>query len=233
MNNLSLITYTHSKAKDLHPAYFGRLEKYFPQMKNLYVSCNEIVPYGTTVVYDDSVPFANHMMDVIQKTPSKYIIYCQEDYILYDYVNTDKLNEFVAIMDANDIPFIRLIESGVGTVRETYNNELSYVGTDSPYYYSTQATIWNKNILYKMFELSNMQTIFQEPENTPYLLSLTNRGLFTTQRGTAVGGHYNSLYYPYIATAVVKGKWNVREYANELSSIFSEFDLNPYIRGTF
>lgn len=233
MNNLSLVTYTHTKAKDLHPAYFGRLAKYFPQMKNVYVSCNEEISYATTVLYNDFTRHANQMMDVLDATPSKYVIYCQEDYILYDYVNVDKLNEFMEIMDADDIPFIRLIESGVGTVSRVYNDELSYVGTDSPYYFSTQATIWNKDVLYNMFKTSNVQSIFQEPDNTPYLLSITNRGLFTSKRGAAVGGHYNSLYYPYIATAVVKGKWNMREYSNELSEIFNEFGLTPSNRGIF
>lgn len=228
-----MVTYTHSKAKDLHPAYFGRVHKYFPQMTNIYIACNEAVSYGTTVIYSDAERHATQMMNILDSTLSKYVIYCQEDYILCDYVNIDALNEFVGVMDADDIPFIRLIESGVGTVSRVYNDELSYIGTDSPYYFSTQATIWNKDVLYNMFKTSNVQSIFQEPDNTPYLLSLTNRGLFTSKRGAVVGGHYNSLYYPYIATAVVKGKWNMREYSNELSEIFGEFNLNPSIRGIF
>ena len=33
--------------------------------------------------------------------------------------------------------------------------------------------------------------------------------------------HYDSSVYPYIATAIVKGKWNVTEYKNELTNIIS------------
>lgn len=231
MENLSLLTYTHSKAKDVHPAYFGRLTKYFPQMNNSYVACNETTPYGISLVYNDSDSHAQHMMNSLDKIPTQYVIYCQEDYILFDYVDVNKLEEFVSIMETDSIPFIRLIDSGVGKVNKIYNEELSYIDTSSPYYFSTQATIWNKTVLYNMFGLSNIKTIFQEPENTPYLLSLTNRGLFTTNRGKAVGGHYNSVYYPYIATAVVKGKWNVSEYNDEIQTVAKEYNINILQRG--
>ncbi len=43
MNNLSLLTYTHSKASDLHKPYYERLLKYFPDMKKTFDWINEQV----------------------------------------------------------------------------------------------------------------------------------------------------------------------------------------------
>ena len=41
-----------------------------------------------------------------------------------------------------------------------------------------------------------------------------------SKRGTS---HYDSSIYPYVATAVVKGKWNMYEYKEELTRIFNEY----------
>ena len=43
--------------------------------------------------------------------------------------------------------------------------------------------------------------------------------------------HWESFTYPYIATAIVKGKWNTEGYAKQLELIFDEYSINPATRG--
>jgi hypothetical protein len=43
--------------------------------------------------------------------------------------------------------------------------------------------------------------------------------------------HYDSSVFPYIATAINKGKWNYSEYQTELDSLFAEYQINPFERG--
>ena len=43
--------------------------------------------------------------------------------------------------------------------------------------------------------------------------------------------HWDSKVYPYIATAVVKGKWNTKEYSEELRVIGAEYNIDYKIRG--
>ena len=33
---------------------------------------------------------------------------------------------------------------------------------------------------------------------------------------------------PYIATAKIKGEWNIEEYPNELNTLFKEYKINNY-----
>jgi len=47
------------------------------------------------------------------------------------------------------------------------------------------------------------------------------------------GGHHDSSIYPYIATAVVKGKWNLSEYKNELLPLLNEHNIVIENRGIF
>ena len=37
--------------------------------------------------------------------------------------------------------------------------------------------------------------------------------------------HYDSHIFPFIATAIVKGKWNNLEYSSELDVLFDEYDV--------
>ena len=43
--------------------------------------------------------------------------------------------------------------------------------------------------------------------------------------------HYDSKIYPYIATAVVKGKWNLTDYPQELIKILNKNNINVDKRG--
>ena len=40
--------------------------------------------------------------------------------------------------------------------------------------------------------------------------------------------HYDSSIYPYICTAVIKGKWNFKEYKKELFEIFYNKKFNIF-----
>ena len=43
--------------------------------------------------------------------------------------------------------------------------------------------------------------------------------------------HYDSSVFPFIASAIVKGKWNLSEYPEELGSLLDEYEIDPTIRG--
>ena len=228
MNNISLLTYTHGKCTDLHVAYFGRLKKFFPELVHNIVTSNEFVPFGTYVWYDDNDSHSNQMLNALSKVPTDYLIYSQEDYILFDRVKIEEINKAIEILNTDPkVGFIRLIHSGLGwDCARSYNDDYNYIDKTSDYYYSTQITVWRKSAMEQMFELSKVSSIFQEPYNSPYLRDLGIDGLYEKKRGSAVGGHYNSYTYPYIATAKVKGKWNLQEYPNELLAVSNEYNIS-------
>ena len=232
MENLSLLTYTHSKAKDLHKPFYERILKFFPDMKNIYFTSNEEIEYGKCIVYNDNDNHSKQMVDALTQIPTDYIIYSQEDYILFDYVKVDELINCLNLLESDkSIPFIRLIHSGLGNPSVKYNNDFYHIDPNSSYYFSTQITLWRKSILIDMYNSSNVKMIFDESQNSSHLRAISARGLFSAKKGSRVGNHYNSWIYPYTATAIVKGKWNISEYQKELDELFSEYDINPLERG--
>jgi len=231
--NITLLTYTHSKVSDLHKPYFDRIKKYFNPSYEI-ILCDKEIQYDglTTYIYDDNSKYYEQMINGLNQVNTEYVIYSQEDYILFDYVNKDKINKLISVLDKDkNISFIRLIYSGIDFDIKQYNDELFYLNPDHMYYFSTQITIWRRNDLLDMFTHSKCKTIWDEPKNSIYLKQLGKIGLCVNQKGEKVGNHYNSSIYPYIATAIVKGKWNDSEYGEKLLPIYSEYKINKKNRG--
>lgn len=234
MNNLSLLTYTHSNTVDLHPPYFDRLDKYFPVLDKHYVLSDKPIPRANliTIIYDNSTDYFKQMLDGLEQIATEYLIYSQEDYLLIDYVDVSRINELIQILDANrNISFIRLIYSGIPNKTTKYNENLIYIDSNNQYFFSTQISIWRKTDLIEMFKKSKVKSVRDEPANSNHLASLGKIGLCTTSQGKKVGAHYNSTIYPYIATAIVRGKWNESEYHKELADIYVEYAIDKNIRG--
>jgi len=223
---LTLFTYTHSKCKDLHRAYFERINKY-SNIQNKLTLCDELIPNINTKVYSNDEPFYKQIIDGLSEVNTEYVLYSQEDYILFDSVKEEYIEEYIKLMNNDkNIGFIRLIKSGIEIEGDKYNNELSIISENSQYYYSTQATIWRKSTLIDLFNKSKSISIRDEVINSQYLRELNIIGLYSNLKGSKVGGHYNSFTWPYIATAIILGNWNTMEYKNELYDIFDEFKID-------
>ena len=228
---LTLFTYTHSNCKDIHNIYFERINKY-SNIQNKLSLCDELIPNVNTKVYLNDDPFYKQIIDGLSEVNTEYVLYSQEDYILFENTKDDHIKEYINIMNEDkNIGFIRLIKSGIETEGEKYNDELSIISENSQYYYSTQATIWRKSTLIDLFNKSKSISIRDEVINSQYLRELNIVGLYSNLTGSKVGGHYNSFTWPYIATAVVLSKWNTMEYKNELYEIFDEFKIDKNKRG--
>lgn len=233
MNNLTLLTYTHSKTIDIHPIYFDRIDKYFNIDKHV-VLCDIHLEFPNIVsrTYSNRDEYYKHMIEGLYQVKTNYVIYSQEDYFLYDFVDKYRIENLIKILDRDtDISFIRLINSGIDFLPIAYNEELVYIPTDHNYFFSTQISIWRVTDLIKMFESSKVPTIWDEPKNSIYLKQLGKIGLCVTDKGRKVGGHYDSTIYPYIATAIIKGKWNDSEYSRELTTIYKQYNIDKTLRG--
>jgi hypothetical protein len=100
----------------------------------------------------------------------------------------------------------------------------------SDYYFSTQITIWRKDLLIQLFESYKTQTVRDEIATSYELSKFDYIGMAVKRKGKSVGGHFDSLEYPYIATACVGGKWNVSEYPY-ITTLLNKYDIDISIRG--
>lgn len=229
MNDLPIVVYTHTDMKDVWIPFFGRLNTFLPDSK-IYMICNSndhrIDGIHKTIVYDDALAYTDRLFSALQKIEEEVVLFIHEDMILYDEPNMDLIWRYVELVKLGGARSIKLIYAGddysVSDIDDTLViNEYSK--------FSVQPTIITvKNLLDIVsqspgkgiwdFEFSVVNTSDDYMVKTG---SEQKRGMY----------HYDSRVFPYIATAVTKGKWSYSEYPIELDSVFGEFKIDPNIRG--
>jgi hypothetical protein len=95
--------------------------------------------------------------------------------------------------------------------------------------FSIQPTITRKDIFREKVNGVSPLNIWQFEE----AITTNGRDFMVKIGGERKRGlyHYDSLVFPYIATAINKGKWNLNEYQQELNPMFEEYNINPFERG--
>lgn len=239
-NNTALIIDTNSNYGDAWKPCFGRLQKHFPNVKK-YVFTDPTdyeFPEGfTPITYDNEESYRNQFLSCIKQVKEEYIIYSSEDYILYDDVDNEMLETFVGVMDRDPfLDFIKLIR-GPESLKGLYTpnmSELFVIDSSDSNFFAQQASIWRTKSFRKVFEEAPADNtrMKHEPGGSEICRRLGFGGL-QCYRGEKQRGlfHYDSSTYPYIATAIVKGKWNMSEYTPELVEVFKEYNMDTSERG--
>lgn len=229
------VAYTNSNCIDLWEIFQKQTLKYC-SLPLYLISDKEPENFGYygLNLYDNKEPYYKVWIDSLKKFNQEYFIYLQEDFFLYDNVNQNKLDEYLDMLKTNkEYSFVRLIKSG-SLNNKKITNTLYEIESSNRDIFSMQSTIWRTEDYIKLL---NEVKDFKWLENENYRkasISLNIKGLYhydnEPKRGMA---HHDSNVYPYIATALVKGKWNLSEYNKELGFILSENNINIQKRGIF
>ena len=242
MKDICLVINTFSAYSDVWPMFFDSLNKHMPNIKR-YVFVDEGEPDkdSTTIHYDKEDLFRSQFLKCIRQVPEKYCIFISEDYILNGTPRFDLIQKYRNVLDENAyLSFVRFAKGiDFGEPRFKDYNDLYQLSCVLPYFYSQTAGLWRTRDLEKIFSHTPDshiagQDMSQQLEilanNTCRLLDM--QGLFC-YHGEEKRGlyHHDTIVFPYIATALVKGKWNISEYPNDLPPLLQEYGINPDIRG--
>lgn len=229
------ICYTHSNTSDIWRMFNEQNRKFcaFP----LFLISDKKPLYGNwdnIFIYKNSSPYWESWTRTLEYLKPKYFIYLQEDFVLYDKVDESKIKEFEDFLDENlEYSFVRLIKSG-NLNNQLVGPNLFEVETSNENIFSMQTSIWRTEDFLSLYK-EVKETNWMEPDTFHQgCRRLGMKGVYNynnePKRGMA---HYDSSVYPYIATALVKGKWNLSEYKDELMPLLNQYEIDPNIRGTF
>ncbi len=238
MDNITLFTYTHSNCKDLWPIYFDLLDKHAPTFKSLVASdiTTDEYPKHKFVRYDDN-NYCQEIADIVEKhVDTEYLIYMQEDFFLYDDVNLNELEYVKSFLDETIVSCARLIKCGhvtdLAMKDKIYWVQIPDMKHDSVTTVSFQPTLWKTKDYVNLYR-NTPYTKFQE--GVEFTKTMNRLNYYATyyynnepKRGMM---HWDSSIFPYIATAIVKGKWNIGEYEKELKPILDEWNIDVNVRG--
>lgn len=245
MENLAFIVNTNHNYKDILPMFYGQLRTYYTGGEvYTFIDSEEPSPEvhtSTILRYDSGVCFRDQYLSCIKQVPEKYCITMNDDYILYNSIDFDRIKEYINILETTDYSFIRFTSTNENH-GDKYTSGLYYVPFYSSNLYSQTASIWKTRTLEKIHEKGPQLHIGTRGDTEGHFefnanqtcMSLGIEGLVhwngEPKRGQA---HYDNDVFPYIASALVKGKWNLREYKKELEPLLQKYNIDPNIRGIF
>ena len=223
-----IVVYTHTDMKDIWPMFFGQLKKYVGDTK-IYVAVNEDdtqISDNIRIIYDDSKEYTERWKDILEQIEEETFMFMHEDMILFDKLNFQMLEKYIGYINDEMLDSIKLILAGDGFEQWPIDNTLV---SNQYSKFSIQPTITRKGIFKEKVNSVSPLNIWQFEE----AITTTGRDFMVKIGGETKRGlyHYDSLVFPYIATAINKGKWNLNEYMEELNPMFEEYNINPFERG--
>lgn len=244
MDNLALVVNTNSNYKDIWPMFYGQLSKYYPNINTYtFTDKDEDLLYGGIhLIYDNTTSFRDQYLNCIKKVSEKYIITLNDDYILYNYVDFDKIKNYINILETTDYSFIRFTATDQTRNESRYIKGLWKIPFYNPNIYSQTTSIWKTKTLEKIYEKGPQLHIGTKGDTDGHFevsanqtcMSLGIEGLCywdgEPKRGQA---HYDNDIVPYIASALIKGKWNTKEYSKELLPLIKKYNIDISIRGCY
>jgi hypothetical protein len=243
IENFCIVVNTVSTCSDIWPMFFGQLEEFFPNQKVYIFSDvdNEIFKNYEVILYDKNLDFRTQYLNCLVGVKEEYMLNLNDDYILYNIVNVGEIERIISTLSSNeDLSFIRLAK-GYNYTNLMYDKNLFLLDLNQDFFYSQTASIWKTKTLLQIHQLSPISSIGRK-DNLPQLEVVANNickklelmGLFyhnnEPKRGSA---HYDTSIFPYIASALVAGKWNLSEYKQELLPLIFKYEINTNKRGVF
>ena len=226
--SVPIVVYTHTDMKDIWPMFFGQLKKYVGDTK-IYVAVNEddtqISDY-IRIIYDDKKEYTERWNEILEKIEEETFMFMHEDMILFDKLNFPILEKCIGYVNDKMLDSVKLILAG----EEFQQWPIDTTLVSNQYSkFSIQPTVTRKDIFKEKVNGVSPLNIWQFED----AITTTGRDFMVRVGGEQKRGlyHYDSLIFPYVATAINKGKWNLNEYMDVLNPMFEEYNINPFERG--
>lgn len=245
MKNTAIIMYSHSDYSDVWPIFFTQTDKYFQDTKK-YVFVDKHVDNipsdWQTILYNANDTYDRRVESCLEQVDEEYCIFHHEDMPLYEEPRYDLLDSFRRILEneSDEVSYIKLIKGGIYADDHKHDRfephrDLYKIENNHPtYMFAVQPSIWRTEDLLAVYSETDIDHIHEfESMASQACKQLDIFGLYCYHGENKRGlYHWDSSVYPYIATAIVKGKWNMSEYKDELTPLLEENNINAEERGT-
>jgi hypothetical protein len=242
INDVRVTTWSHTSYSDVWKMYYGQFAKHAPFLKHALMvnaSSPEKPENCVEILNNEDNKLSQRLVSSLEKIEEKQVIYMQEDFVLYDDVDKGEMEKLISFLNESDYSFIRLIKSGVeGGICLDESLGIYEVPRNCRYFYSLQATLWKKQDLINLYNFFRPSS-FVEAENfgSHAIRNLNMKGCYIYRNEPRRSNHYDSLTFPYMATAIIggsyggPGRWQTSLYKKELDPLFKEYDIDVSIRG--
>ena len=235
------LTYTHTDCTDVWPVYFDQMTKLFDLGMDHMVAVNslheDLPSHVRPVIYDDALPYPQRLLSCLQKLSDfEFIFFDHEDMFLYGAPDKQELLAYYACLSSGVLDHIRMIKGGDCIYHQVEGiQSLFSLDLRSKWIFSIQPGFWKRTALMDVLMANLNANIWElEVKSQKAVKKLKLKAGFSHRQGARRGiHHFDNDVYPYIATAIVKGKWNLNEYSDELGILLKEHGIDPAVRGVY
>jgi len=240
MKGVAFVVFSHSSYSDIWEAYFGELEKYLPNVfgaRYLFVDHDSRklladVPDDFKIVYyDESCPYSDRMLFCLRQIDEQVCLFQHEDMILCGEVDTDAIEKYLGVLREHNLDSIKLLKGG-DTKDAPFEPHTGLFWAEE-WFFAVQPSLWKVESLKKIFENFVGTNIWELEKSVQGFCKENDFRVLYSYKGESKRGrmHWDSSVFPFIATAICKGKWNTEEYSEELQEIFIEYGIDRLKRG--
>lgn len=216
MDNFKNIVYSHSEYFDILDIFLEQQKKF--GIENILVfSDKKFNDKNEHFFYDKNDTYTERLINCLKKVKEDVVLFQHEDMFLYKEPDIDILNRYVDYLRGSEYSFLRLCKTG-NCKLSSANINLYEIDPKSPDFFAVQPTLWKTKDFISFLSDSGPKNIW-DLELTSSKIKHNIKGLMHYANESPRGGHFDSSVWPYIATAIIKGNWNFREYNTELSDI--------------
>jgi len=230
------VVYSNSNCIDIWNMFISQEEQYSSIPLRAICNVSDFpIESDKLFLYNDADDYYEVWTKALLKFDSKYFIYLQEDFVLYDKINDKKIDEYVNFLEENEkYSFVRLMKAGVNLSDKLISDKLYEIEPTNPTIFGMQATIWRTSDYIKLMWSVQEKKWLETEKYKEAMMKLGMYGLYHYDGEKKRGGsHWDSNVYPCIATAIVRGKWNMREYSEYLQPLAKKYNIDLNKRGIF
>lgn len=208
---IPILVYTHSEYSFLWKAAIPLLEKYAKGFQIIWC-CDSLLDYKLPnswilYTYDTSLSWGFRVKGCLETINSEYVLYIQEDWLLIDYMDSEKIENCIEFMNINDCEFLMSYPNNIREEAYTskYENYV-FIKIFSHYF---QPGIWKKSLLHELCALNGG---IHEYESEKYFSISKSRNCFSTYNVRHTKDlSTRSLFFPHMH-AIFQGKWTFFKY---------------------
>jgi len=229
---MKILLYTHSDYSWVWKYWHQQTDKFLNDYEKICLvnSTSSFRDDYQSIKYDDSKDYKNRILSCLDRlNDNDVVLFCHEDMFLYDQPIYSLLQDFTSLILNDKCDTIKLVRAFENLDKSKIHGKL--FENPQKQLFSIQPTLVKIKTLKHIYKIVPGDNIWEFEANTTnkYLKDLTSLCSFDLSVDKKRGKfHYDSSVYPYICTAVIKGKWNYKEYKKELFEIFYNKRFNYF-----
>ena len=231
--------HTHTDCKDIWPAFFGQVNKYFPDhSKSVLVNKSDPLLNNYNIfIYESTLDYTSRIKNSLKNFGDDIILFTHEDMIPYGEPLYNVLEEYCDLIKNDKADFIKLLKC-MDTPAD-YNFPISNTHPNlSPcpkqYSFTIQPTLCKASKLLDVFNSCVPTNIWDFEAKIPSIFTnfIHNKCYMSSFGGEKKRGlaHWDSAVYPH-GNMIYKGKWTYNEYPTEIKTLCDEYGVDFQKRG--